>query len=126
MGLLKGGGKARAYLLLGVIVNVPGPPIFIIVLVLVVVLIFIILEFVPFHIITQFFVLKSLAGKPVNCTRDELLLDIFSQLVVKFKSLFDIRRDSLVVVRRGLRRGEEIEKGFCRHGYLDDPSLLRI
>jgi hypothetical protein len=41
-------------------------------------IVILILEITFLHIILQFLELKSLAGKPVNSTRDELFLDVLS------------------------------------------------
>ena len=71
------------------------------------------------------FVGQSLAGEPVNSTRDELFFNILTQLVIELESLFDVR-GNLVIVGRCNRWCEEVEEGLSGNGLLNDASLLGI
>jgi hypothetical protein len=55
-----------------------------------VLLIILILKVTLLKLVIELFKLESLASKPVNRTRNELLLDILSKLVVQFKAFLDI------------------------------------
>lgn len=69
---------------------------------------------------------KSLAGEPVDGARDDLLLDVLTQLVVKLKLILNVGGGVVVFLGRSLRGGEEVEEGFRGHGLLDDASLLGV
>jgi hypothetical protein len=70
---------------------------------------------------------KSLTSEPVDSTGDELLLDILTELVVKLKTLLNIR-SSVVIILLGGRLGgrEEVEERLSRDGLLDDAGLLGV
>jgi hypothetical protein len=42
--------------------------------------------------------LKSLASEPVDSTRDELLFDVLSQLVVKLEAFLDVTCSVVVIL----------------------------
>lgn len=69
------------YLFVGFLVTVVGPSLLLIVIF--VVLVIEIKLFVVFHFFSELLKLKSLTGEPVNCTWNQLLLDIFTKLVVE-------------------------------------------
>ncbi len=50
----------------------------------VVFLVVIILEVALLHIFIEFFKLQSFPCEPIDCSRDEFFLDIFTQLIVEF------------------------------------------
>src|SRR6266536_2874446 len=56
------------------------------------------------HVIIQLLKLKSLASEPVDSPRDELLLDVLSQLVVKLETFLDITCSVIVVLITGSLR----------------------
>jgi len=70
-------------------------------------------------------VLESFARKPVDGARDQLLLDVFAELVVELKTLLDVFSGLLVVRGRGGRR-EEVEEGFGGDGLLYKTGLLSV
>lgn len=53
---------------------------------------------------------KGLSRKPVDGTRNEFLLDVLTQLVVELEALFNVTGSVVVVLRRRLGRGEEVEE----------------
>ena len=69
---------------------------------------------------------ESLASKPVDCARDELLLDVLTELVVELKLLLDLLVNVLVLVRWWGRRVEEVEERRCGDGLLDNAGLLGV
>lgn len=93
----------------------------------VVLFIIIILKVTLLQIVIQLLKLQGLTSEPVNCTRDELLLDIFSQLVVELETLFDIRRGIIVIlIRGGLGWREEVEERLGWYSLSDNPGLLGV
>jgi hypothetical protein len=56
----------------------------------VIVILIIVLKVILQFIIVELFVGKCLARKPVDRTRDELLLNIFAELIVKFQTLLNV------------------------------------
>lgn len=82
----------------------------------------VLVEVVLLHLLKS----KGLARKPVDGTRDELLLDVLTKLVVKLEALFDVTGSIVVVLRRRLGRGEEVEEGLGGDGLLDNASLLGV
>jgi hypothetical protein len=114
------------YLFVRVInISVRASAIFIFII-LVIILIVKLIKLIGIHIVTKFFELKGLASEPVDGAGDKLLLDIFSELVVEFETLLDIRSDGIIVIRGGLRGGEEVEKGLCWYCNLDNTSLFCV
>ena len=86
-----------------------------------------ILKVTLLHVLVQFLELKSLSSEPVNRTRNELLLDVFSQLIVEFKTFLDIRCSVIVVfVCWCLWWREEVEEGFCWNSLLNNTGLLCV
>lgn len=73
--------KHATYLFVGFLVTVVGPSLLIVVVF--VVLVVEIELFVVFHFFSELLKLKSLTGEPVNGTWNQLLLDIFTELVVE-------------------------------------------
>jgi hypothetical protein len=96
----------------------------VVVVVVVIVFIVLVLEFALEVILVDLLENESLAGEPVDRTRDELLLDVLAKLVVQLETLLDILGSDLVLVGRGLGRGEEVEEGFGRDSLLDDTGLF--
>lgn len=81
------------------------------ILALIIFLIVFILEISLLHILVQFLKLKGFTGEPVDSTWDELLLDIFTQLVVELKTLLDIGGGIVIVIIRWcLGWREEVEE----------------
>lgn len=85
-----------------------------------------VLELVVKVVLQALLKLQGLAREPVNRPWDELLLDVFAELVVELKTLLDVFFGLLVVVRRRLWRVEEVEEGFGRDGLFDNAGLLGI
>lgn len=60
------------------------------------------------------FILKSLAGEPVDSTGDELLFDVLTKLVVELEALLNVRGDTgslvIVLVLGGLGWVKEVEE----------------
>ncbi len=67
---------------------------------------------------------EGFTSEPVDSPRDQLLLDIFAQLVVELQAVLDIGSRVVVLVARRLGRGEEVEEGLGRDRLLDDAGLL--
>ncbi len=76
----------------------------------VVLLIVLLIECVLNLLVIELFVGQGLAGKPVDSTRDELLLDILAQLVVDLEALLDVGSRIFVFLCGRLGRGEEVEE----------------
>jgi len=70
--------------------------------------------------------LQSLSSEPVDGARDQLLLDILAELVVKLELGFNVLVDVLIVLYRGCGGVEEVEERGCRDSFLDDPGLLGV
>jgi len=70
--------------------------------------------------------LQRFASEPIDGTRDQLLLDVFAELVVEFETLFDIGRCVLVAFGRWFGRGEKVEEGLARNSLADNASLLGV
>lgn len=80
-------------------------------IILVFFLIIFVLKISFFHIIIQLLELKSFTSEPVNSAGDKLLLDIFTQLVIEFKTFLNIRGSIIIILIRRWRRGrEEVEE----------------
>jgi hypothetical protein len=73
---------------------------FIIIMVLAQVIFFVVFIFKIslLHVIIQLLKLKSLASEPVDSTRDELLFDVLSQLVVKLEAFLDVTCSVVVIL----------------------------
>jgi len=56
------------------------------------------------------FMRKCFTSEPVNSTWDQLLLDLFANLVVQLQPLFDVFSDLFLFVLRWLWRREEVEE----------------
>lgn len=67
---------------------------------------------------------EGLASEPVDGTRDQLLLNVLSQLVVELEALLNVGSGIVVILGRGLGGREEVEEGFGRDRLLDNASLL--
>jgi hypothetical protein len=90
-------------------------------------LIVLILEVVLLQFIVQLLELKSLASKPVDSTGDQLLLNIFAELVVKLKALLDVASGIVRILLGGRLGGvEEVEERLGLDGLLDNASLLGV
>lgn len=87
------------------------------------VLVILVLE-LTLHVVTELLELKGFTGEPVDGTGNELLLDVFTELVVELKALLDIAGDGIVVIGGGLWGREEVEEGFGGHADLDNAGLL--
>lgn len=96
------------------------------VLVAVLVKIFLIQLFVK--VISQAFVLTGFASEPIDGSRDELLFDFFTKLIIKFQTLFNIGTLFIVLIEICRRFGgvEEVEKAVGWDGPLDDAGLLCV
>ena len=70
--------------------------------------------------------LQRLASEPVDGAGDELLLDVFAELVVELQLRFDLLVDLLFVILRWRGRVEEVEEGWRGNGLLDDAGLLCV
>jgi hypothetical protein len=93
----------------------------------VILLIIVILEIVFFQIIIHLLELESLSSEPVYGTRDKLLLNVFSKLVVQLETFLNVRCSIVIVLICGcLWRREEVEKRLRRDGLLDNAGLLCV
>jgi hypothetical protein len=54
--------------------------------------------------------LQSLTSEPVDGTRDELLLDVLTELVVELELGLNVVLDLLVILGRGAGGVEEVEE----------------
>jgi hypothetical protein len=90
-----------------------------------IVLIFFIVEISVFSVFLELFKLKSLPSEPVNGARNQFLLDVFPQLVIKLQALLNVRPSIFVVCGRSWR-SEEVEEGFGGDGLLDNAGLLGV
>ena len=73
-------------------------------------LVILVLEISFLHVI-HFLELKSLASEPIDRTGNELLLDVFTQLVIKLKTLLNVTRGIIVIIVGWcLGRIEEVEE----------------
>jgi len=80
-------------------------------------------------IIIHLLKLESLASVPVDGTGNKLLLDIFTDLVIKLETLFDIRGsiiNLILITSRWRWRSKEVEEALSRDCSLNNPSLLRV
>lgn len=90
-------------------------------------LIVLIFEVVLLQLIVQLLELKSLTGKPVDSTGDQLLLDVLAELVVKLKALLDVTGGVIVLLLGGRLGGvEEVEERLGLDSLLDNASLLGV
>ena len=111
--------KAYLVLVLFILILIP--------LILVLVLIILILELILIQVVKALLELQRLTGEPVDGTRDELLLDVLTQLVVQLKLSLDVVVDLLVVVIAWwLGWVEEVEEGWSGNGLLDYARLLGV
>lgn len=120
------------------LINVESKAYLIVRLFFLLVIITILAEVIIFLIIVTFLILEiielleseSLASEPVDSTRNKLLLDIFTKLVVKLQALLDVRSTIVVLLLflrlRGLGWREEVEERFCGDSLLDNASLFRV
>lgn len=120
------------------LIDVEGKAYLIVRLFFLLVIITILAEVIIFLIIITFLILEiielleseSLASEPVDGTRNKLLLDIFTKLVVKLQALLDVRSTIVVLLLflglRGLGWREEVEERFCGDSLLDNASLFRV
>lgn len=69
---------------------------------------------------------QSLASKPVNGTRDQLLLDVLTQLVVQLEALLDVASSVVVILGGCLGGRKEVEEGLGGNCLLDNTSLLGV
>lgn len=69
---------------------------------------------------------QSLASEPVNGTRDQLLLDVLTKLVVELEALLDVASGIVVILRGGLGGREEVEERLGGDSLLDNASLLGV
>jgi hypothetical protein len=67
---------------------------------------------------------EGFPSEPVDGPRNQLLLDVLTQLVVKLEPLFNVRGGIVIVIAWGLGRREEVEEGLSGNCLLDDASLL--
>jgi hypothetical protein len=99
--------------------------IIILVIVLIIVLVVLIIKVLEVILIV---LLESegLAGEPIDGAGNELLLDVLPELVVELETLLDVGSSIVVILNRGLGRGEEVEERLCRNGLLDNAGLLGV
>lgn len=76
------------------------------IIVILVKVLLILIKIVLIHLLKS----KGLSRKPVDGTRNELLLDVLTQLVVELEALFNVTGSIVVILRRRLGRGEEVEE----------------
>ena len=70
----------------------------IVVTVLIVIEVVLILEVILVEVVHAVLELKSLAGEPIDGARNEFLLDVLTELVVKLELLLDVLINLLVVI----------------------------
>jgi hypothetical protein len=95
-------------------------------LVIIVIEIVLILEVVLVEVIEALLKLQCLTREPIDGTRDELLLDVLTELVVELELLLDLLVYLIILVRRRRCWVEEVEEGRGRDGLLDDAGLLGV
>lgn len=78
--------------------------------VVVIILVVLILELVLVEVIEALLELQRLAGEPVDSARDELLLDVLAELVVKLELGLNVGCNIVVFVRWWCCRVEEVEE----------------
>lgn len=111
-------GKAYIFLrLLLILITVIAKIVIVLIIVLVIVILLKIIQFLEG---------QSLSGEPVDSTRDQLLLDILAELVVKLQALFDVRSGGIVVFGGSFGWGEEVKEGLRRNCLLDNTGLLGV
>lgn len=77
-------------------------------------------------ILIQLLKCESLSSKPVDSTRNQLLLDVLTELVIKLQTLLDVGSCVIVVLGRCLRGREEVEEGLGWDSLLHNASLLCV
>lgn len=98
---------------------------------IILILILLVIEIGFVHLtIINLLVAKSFASEPVDSARDELLLDILTEMVVELEAFFDLGGGILiffvVVVAGRLGGRKEVEEGLGGDSLLDNASLLRV
>ena len=100
--------------------------ILVVVLAQVILVLIVLVEILVQLILVNLLIGECLAREPVNGTGDELLLDVLAQLVVQLQAVLDVGRGIIILLCRGLRGREEVEKGVGRDSLLDDAGLLGV
>lgn len=77
-------------------------------------------------ILVQLLKCESLSSKPVDSTRNQLLLDVLAELVVELQALLDVGSSVVVILGRCLGGREEVEEGLGGDGLLHNASLLCV
>lgn len=77
---------------------------------IVVLLVVLVLKIALLEVVIERLELESLAREPVDSTRNELLLDVLAELVVKFQALLHVGRRIVVVLGWWLGWREEVEE----------------
>ena len=92
------------------------------------IIVIIVVKVLTLDFVLQLLELKGLASIPVNSTGDKLLLDIFTKMIIKFESLFELFVVILFIVITVNRLGgvKEIEETLGRNGALNNTSLLGV
>ena len=116
-----GNQQRRAYIILVRLLLI----FIILVIILIIVLVVLIIKVLEV-ILIELLESEGLAGEPVDGAGNELLLDVFPELVVELETLLDVGSSIVVVLNRGLGWGEEVEERLCGDGLLDDTGLLGV
>lgn len=116
-----GRSERRAYIILVRLLLI----LIILVIILIIVLVIILIKVLEV-ILVELLESEGLAGEPIDGAGNELLLDILAELVVELETLLDVGSSIIIVLNRGLGRGEEVEEGLCGNGLLDDTGLLGV
>lgn len=99
------------------------------VVIIVVVVIVVVVELVGILLsvvhVVAFFTQKSFSSEPVDGVGDQLLLDLFAQVVVELKAFLGVGSDG-VLGFGDLWGRKEVEEGFRGNGDLDDTRLFGV
>jgi hydrogenase-4 membrane subunit HyfE len=79
-------------------------------------------------VLVNFLKRQGLASEPVYCTRDKLLLDVLTKLIVELEALLNVRAGIFIVLILGgrLRWREEAEERLGWYCLLDNTGLLSV
>lgn len=92
------------------------------------IIIVVIAEVFTFNFIIQFLELEGLTRIPVDGTRDKLLLDVFSEMIIELQSFLELVIFFILLVITVDRLGgiEEVKETLSRDCPFYDTSLFRI
>jgi hypothetical protein len=99
----------------------------VLILIILVVFVIVLIEFsVEVILVVKFLKRQGISSEPIDGTRNQLLLDILTKLVIKLKTFLDVRSGILIILRGCLGGREEVEERLRRDSLLDDAGLLSV